>query len=194
MRVADALVDTGSALSMLSVAMYARLLNPPAIQPFLRAALELVGVGGISAVIRGYVDVPGKVAGVAVRHPLMVVERLAFPFIIGTDILRAYRAVLTLDVSAPVRLQIRKCAVCREQRTASPAEPWASARAAPIRPILRAAPLPSFQVPFRQALSHLKPAPYAAPSLPHVSAQLAAASSHSLIEKKARRKALHNAC
>ena len=81
--------------------------------------------------IRGYDDVPVEVAGVAVRHPLLVVEGLAFPLIIGTDILRAHRVVLTLDKSAPVRLQIRDCAVCRKQRTASPAEPSASACAAP---------------------------------------------------------------
>ena len=122
-RVADALVDTGIALSMLSAAKYARLPDAPAIQPFLRVAPEVVGVEGASAMIRGYVDVPVEIAGVAVRHQLLVVEGLAFHLIIGTDIWRAHRAVLTLDKSAPVRLQIRKCAVCLEQRTASPAEP-----------------------------------------------------------------------
>ena len=131
MHVADALVDTGLALSMLSAAMYTRLPDAPAIQPFLRAVPEVVGVGGERAVIRGYVDVPVEVAGVAVRHPLLMLEGLGFPLIIGRDILRAHRAVLTLDESAPVRLQIHECAVCREQRTASPADPSASARAAP---------------------------------------------------------------
>ena len=130
-RVTDALVDTGSALSMLSTAMYARHFDAPAIQPFSRAAPEVVGVGGTSAEIRGYVDMPIVVAGVAVRHPLLVIERLAFPVIIGTDILRAHGAVLALDESAPVRLRVRVCAVCREQRTASPAKPSSSARAAP---------------------------------------------------------------
>ena len=65
------------------------------------------------------------------RNPLLVIEGLAFPLIIGTDILRAHRAVLTLDESAPVRLRERVCAVCGEQRTASPAEPSSSTRAAP---------------------------------------------------------------
>ena len=129
-RVADALVDTDSALSMLSAAMYAGLPDVPAIQPVLRAAFEAVGVEGASAVIRSYVDVPVEVAGFAVRHPLLVVKGLAFPLIIGTDILRAYRAVLTLDESEPVRLQIREIAICRKQRTASPAKPLAFARAA----------------------------------------------------------------
>ena len=191
-RVADALVDTGSALSTLSAVMYARLLEAPAIQPFLRAAPEVVGVGGASAVIRGYVDVPVKIAGVAVRHPLLVEENLAFPLIINTDILRAHRAVLTLDESAPVRLQIREYAVCREQRTASPAEPLACARAAPQRPILRAAPPPLFKAPPRQAQSHPNPASHAALFPPPVPAQPAATSSHSFIDNKARRKARHN--
>ena len=103
-RVANALVDTVSAVSMLSAAMYARLPDAPAIQLFLRAAPEVVGVGGARAVIRGYVDVPVEVVRVALRHPLLVIEGLAFPLIIDTDILRAHRAVLTLDESPPVRL------------------------------------------------------------------------------------------
>ena len=122
-RVVDALVDTGSTLSMLSDAIYTRLPDAPAIQPFLRAVPEVVGVIDAHAVIRGYVDVPVEVEGVAVRHPLLVVEGLAFPLIIGTDILRAQRAVLTLDESIPVQLRVRVCAVCVEQSTASPAEP-----------------------------------------------------------------------
>ena len=126
--VADALVDTGSAFSMLSAAMYTRLPDAPAIQPFLRAAPEVVNVGSACAVIRGYVDVQVEVAGVAVRHLLLVVEGLAFPLIIGTEILRAHLTVLTIDESAPVRLQMRECAVCREQGTASPADTSAFAR------------------------------------------------------------------
>ena len=57
-RDADELVDTSSALSMLSNAMYAQLLDTPVIQPFSRAAPKVVGVGGASAAIRGYLDAP----------------------------------------------------------------------------------------------------------------------------------------
>ena len=117
-RVANALVDTGLALSMLNAAIYARLFDAPAIQPFLPAVPKVVGVGGARAVICGNFDVPFDVAGVAVRHPL-VVEGLVYPLTICTDIVRAHRAVLTLDELAPVRLQRRECAVCREQRSAS---------------------------------------------------------------------------
>ena len=107
MRVADALVDTGSALSMLSNAMYARLHDAPEIQPFSRAVPEVVGVGGANAVSRGHVDAPCTFAGVTVHHLLLVVEGLAIPLSIGTDILRANCAVLMYDKTAPVLLRQR---------------------------------------------------------------------------------------
>ena len=66
------------------------------------------------------VDTPVKVAGVTVHHPLLVVEGLAFSLLIGTDILRAHGAILTLDETVPVRLRNRECSTCREQRTDSP--------------------------------------------------------------------------
>ena len=47
-------------------------------------------------------------------------EKLAFSLFIGTDILRAHRAVLTLDKRAPVRLRNRECFICRKQRTKLP--------------------------------------------------------------------------
>ena len=121
-RIADALVDTGSAFSMLSTAMYSRLPSAPAIQPFSGAAPDVIGVGAASAEILGYVDAPVELAGTAVYHPLLVVEGLAFSLLIGTDILRPHGAMLTLDESAPLRLRTRVCDVCREQRTNPPAE------------------------------------------------------------------------
>ena len=96
-RIADALIDIGSAFSMLSNAMYSRLPNPPAVQPFMHAAPDVVGVGGASAEIRGYVDPPVELAGTTVHHPLLVVEGLAFPLLNGTDVLRPHGALLTLD-------------------------------------------------------------------------------------------------
>ena len=113
--------------------MYAQLLDAPVIQSFSRAAPEVVGVGGASAAIRGYVDAPVKFAGATVHHPLLVVERLAFPLLIGTDILRAHRAVITLVETAPVRLRDRECPICREQLTelpvVSPSAPLSACRA-----------------------------------------------------------------
>ena len=122
-RDADALFDTGSACSMLSSALYARLRDAPVIQPFTRAPPAVVSVGNASAKIRGYVDAPVEVAVVNVNHPLLVVEGHAFSFLIGTEIVRAHGAVLTLDETAPVRLRNRECSSCCEQRTESPTAP-----------------------------------------------------------------------
>ena len=121
LRITDALIDTGSAFSMLSSAIYASLRDAPVIQPFTRAAPDVVSVGGVSAEIGGYVDAPLEVAGVTVHYPLLGVEGLAFFLFTGTIILRAHGAVLTLDETAPVRLRSRECSICREQRTDSPA-------------------------------------------------------------------------
>ena len=73
------------------------------------------------------------------RNPLLVIKGLAFPIIIGTDILRAYRAVLILDESAPVRLRVRVCPVCGEQRISSPAKPSVFTHPAPLPTVLRCA-------------------------------------------------------
>ena len=122
-RIADAFVDTGSAFSMVSTAMYGRFPNAPVIQPFTSSAPDIIGVGGATTKIRGYVDAPIEIDGTAVRHPLLVVEGLAFPLLLGTDILRPHGAMLTLEESAPLRLRTRVCDFYREQRTDLFAEP-----------------------------------------------------------------------
>ena len=91
----DALVDIGSRFSLLSSAMYGFLPNAFAIQPFTRDAPIVVGVENASAEIRGYVDSLVKIAGVAMHHPLLVVEKLASCLLIGTNILRPHDAMLT---------------------------------------------------------------------------------------------------
>ena len=126
LRIADALINTGSAFSMLSSAIYARLSDAPAIQPFTRSVPDVVGVGGASAEIRGYIDAPVEVAGVTVHQLMLVIKNFAFPLLIGTDILRAHGAVLTLDETGPVRLRNLECSICREQRTDSPTAPAAA--------------------------------------------------------------------
>ena len=85
-RIADALVDTGSAFSMLSTAMYGRIPNAPEIQHFNGSAPDIIGVGGAIAEISGDVDAPIEIDGTAVCHPLLVVEKFAFPLLLGTDI------------------------------------------------------------------------------------------------------------
>ena len=116
--------------------------------------------------IRGYVDAPDEVAEVMVHQPVLVIESLAFPLIIGTYILRAYGAVLTLDESASLRLRERECAVCREERIASSAKPFSAAGAVHLPPVLHAVnPLPP-QAPPRQARAPPHPFPDLAPPSP----------------------------
>ena len=116
-HIVDALVDSGSALSMLSTAMYGRLPSTPAIQHFTRSAPDVIGVGRASAEIREYVDVPVLLDGIAVRHPLLVVEGLAFSLLIGTDIIKPHDVMLLPNKPIPLRLRTPVCDVCQEQRT-----------------------------------------------------------------------------
>ena len=50
----DALVDTGSAFSMVSSVLHDRLPSRPAINSFKNLTPDIVGVGGASGEVRGY--------------------------------------------------------------------------------------------------------------------------------------------
>ena len=112
----DALVDTGSAFSMLSSVLYDQLLSCPEICSFSKSAPDILGVGGASAEVRGYVDVPPQIAGIKIAHPLLVVTSLAFP-LIGMDILQPHAAKMSLGHAAPLELSVHLCDVCLEKRT-----------------------------------------------------------------------------
>ena len=115
-RITDALIDTVSAVSMLSTALYSRLASAPVIQPFTGTAPDVVSVGGGSAAIRGNIDAPVELDGCAVHHTLLVIEGLAFALLISMDVHRPHGATLSF-VSDPVRLRRRICDDCPETRT-----------------------------------------------------------------------------
>ena len=69
---------------MLSTALYGSIPNAPAIRPFTGLTPDIIGVGGATAEIRCYVDAPIEIDGTAVRHPLLVVEGLAFPLLLAS--------------------------------------------------------------------------------------------------------------
>ena len=127
-RIEDALIDTGSAFSMMSSEMYSRLALRPPIHPFEECAPDIIGVGGASAAVRGYVDIPLRLAGIEVAHPLLVVENLSFALLIGTDILRPHAANLSLAGASSLQLRARVCEICLEQRT----EPKCGFRRPPV--------------------------------------------------------------
>ena len=98
----DALADTGSAFPILSSALYDRLPSRPSINSFKNSAPDIVGVGGASAEVRGYIDVPLHIAGIEVAHPLLVVSNLSFSLLIGMDELQPHAAKLSLGSAAPL--------------------------------------------------------------------------------------------
>ena len=69
-QVQEALVDTGFAFSLLSSTFYARLRTKPTICSFKNSAFDIVGGGGESATVRGYIDVPLQIAGAKLSYPL----------------------------------------------------------------------------------------------------------------------------
>ena len=92
----DALVDTGSAFSMVSSSLHDRLPSCPSINSFKNSAPDIVGVGGASADVRGYIDVPLQIVGIKVTHPLLVVTNLSFPLLIGMNVLQPHAAKVSL--------------------------------------------------------------------------------------------------
>ena len=58
MSVHDLLVDTGSAFSMVSKLQYSQLPTRPSIQSLKKPEYDILHVGGASAEVKGYIDVP----------------------------------------------------------------------------------------------------------------------------------------
>ena len=126
-QIRDVLFDTGSAFSILSCALYDSLPWRPSINSFKNSAPDIIGVGGASAKVRGYIDVPLQIAGIEVAHALLVVSNLSFSLLIGMDVLQSHAAKMSLGSAAPLELSARVCDVCFEQRT----NPSSSYRSSP---------------------------------------------------------------
>ena len=56
------------------------------------------------------------ISDVEVRHPLIVVDELAYPLLIGTDVFRPHRANFELGAPYVVRLKLDRCFVCIKER------------------------------------------------------------------------------
>ena len=89
----------------------------PSINSFKNSAPDIVGVGGASIDVRGYIDVPLQIAGIEVAHPLLVVSNHSFSLLIDMDVLQPHAAKMSLGSSAPLELSARVCDVCLKQRT-----------------------------------------------------------------------------
>ena len=77
---------------------------------------NIVGVGSSSDRVLRYVDVSVVISDVEVRNPLIVVDELAYPLLIGTDVLRPHRAIFELGALYVVRLKLDRFSVCVDQR------------------------------------------------------------------------------
>jgi len=118
-EILEALVDTGSSFSMISAELYERLSSRPALLAFSSVAPDIVGVGGASAAVKGYIDIPFAIAETVVKHPLLVVEGLSFSLLVGMDVLRPHDASFRVGKSRKLELSGRPCNVCREPRVQS---------------------------------------------------------------------------
>ena len=114
--ICDALLDTGSAYSMVSFALYDRLPTCPAINTLENSALDIVGVGGASAEVIGFVEVPLLIAGFEVVDPMLVVSELPFAMLIGMDVLRPHAASFSVCYSTSLQLCNSVCPVCLERQ------------------------------------------------------------------------------
>ena len=115
------LIDTGATFSLIPLSTYHQLRQQPPIINFSGCVPNIIGVGGALAVLKGYIDVPIEISGVEVLHPLVVVEHLAFPLLIGMDVLCPHNANFVLGSPDSVRLLAPLCEVCLETR--SPDDP-----------------------------------------------------------------------
>ena len=101
---------------MVSSALYDRLPSRPSINSFKNSAPDIIGVGGASAEVRGYIDVPLQIAGIEVADPLLVVSELPFAMLIGMDVLRPHAASFSMCDSTSLQLRNSVCPVCLERR------------------------------------------------------------------------------
>ena len=65
--------------------------------------------------VLGYFDVTIKIFGLTIRNPLTVIEKFAYPVLIGMDILSLYAATTETGVKDAVRLTLDSCPVCGEE-------------------------------------------------------------------------------
>ena len=108
-QIGGALIDSGSSFSLIASPTLAALPERPSVEQFMHRPQNIVGVGGSSARVLGYVDVSVVISDVEVRHPLIVADELAYPLLIGTDILRPHRANFELGAPDVVQLKLDQC-------------------------------------------------------------------------------------
>ena len=115
-QIESALIDSGFSFSLIASSTLSALLERPSVEQFMHRPSNIVGVGGSSSRVLGYVVILVVISDVEVRHPLIVVNELAYPLLIGTDVHRPHRANFELGNPDVVQLKLDRCRVCVEER------------------------------------------------------------------------------
>lgn len=87
---------------MLNTLLYSKYLSKLLIQPVKNIEPDIVDVNPSNTEIKGYIDVRLQLAAVKIAHPLLVVTDLSFPILLGTDILPAHLATMSLKDAVPL--------------------------------------------------------------------------------------------
>ena len=109
--ISGTLIDSGSSLLMVSASTLAALLVPPSLEPYTSCTPNIVDIGGSPLYLLGYVVAAVAVFDIEVRHRHAVISELAFPLLIGTDVLRPHRAITVVGTPEVVCLQLDRCPV-----------------------------------------------------------------------------------
>ena len=99
---------------MVSASTLAALPVPLLVEAFTSGPPYIVYIGGSSLHVLGYIDAAVVVTDVEIRHPLVVVNKLAFPLLLASDILKTHCAIIKLGNPDIVRFQVDRCPVCVE--------------------------------------------------------------------------------
>ena len=110
------LIDFASSLSMLSASTLAAHPVPPSVKPYTSCTPNIVDIGGSPHDVLGYVVAAVAVSDVEITHRIVVISKLAFPHLIGTDVFGPHRAVTVVSTPDALRLQLDRCSVCVDQR------------------------------------------------------------------------------
>jgi hypothetical protein len=92
---AEMLIDSGAVASLIHVRVLKRIgrADEP-LRPYLK---NLNGITGHQVGIKGFIDLPMRLGSREMIRPFVVVNHLHVDAILGTDTLKAYRAVIDLD-------------------------------------------------------------------------------------------------
>ena len=104
----NALVDTGAEVTVLRWEEFQRLPEAPELRTF---TARVKGVGGHLLKTRGWTELPIGLAGSTGEHPVVVIEGMRVPFIVGADLMASRGVVIDMKtgtISSPYRAKVAR--------------------------------------------------------------------------------------